>query len=869
MKNSLLKKRFKLLMLVLIILIAALTGVSSGAVPAEYWLEARTFQITMPDGTPVTMWGFASCTANYASCDPLPSVPGPQLTATPGLSLTIHLRNKLTGLYKEPVSIVIPGQIAAMTPTWTDNSTGNRTSLSQRVRSFTTETPADNGATVITYVWNSVREGTYLYQSGTHPAVQIQMGLYGTITANAAANQAYTPSVTNPNTSYTNEFVVVYSEIDPALHDAVATGQYGPHTLPLPPGWLTSTVNYDPQYFLVNGQPYSASSSPSFTGNPNDTTLIRFLNAGLQTHVPVLQGPYIKMIAEDGNLIPYPKTQYSLMLTAGKTIDAIIKLPSAPGYLPLYDRALDLTNGASSPGGMLTYLKVAAATQYTLNVNKTGSTGTGRIVTASLPGGIDCGADCSEQYNTGLGIRLSAIPAAGSYFSSWSGGGCSGSGSCMVTMDATKTVTGIFLTSGTYAVTPSVAGNGNISPLTPQIVATNNTATFTVYPNAGYHIQSVGGTCGGTLTGNKFTTLPVTVACSVIANFAINTYTVTPTAGPNGNISPAIPQTVNYNNTTAFLVAPAIGYHIQSVNGCGGSLNTITNTYTTGPVTADCTVVASFAANTFTVTPSAGPNGSIYPSVVQTVGYNTTAKFTITPTTGYHIQAVNSTCGAGGTLTGNLYTTAPVKTNCTVNATFAPVNVITPNGGEIIPSGSAYTIRWAAPASAVRFTLEYSLNSGATWVLIASGVTGTSRTWTVPRPLTNTTTCLVRVTGYNASNVLQGSDTSNAPFTIEVVRLTAPNGGNTLISGTNFNITWITNGTVRSVYRVTLMYTADATVLNPVWNTITTVIGNFGVYTWRVPVVTTTNAKVRVILNDSTNIAIGSDDSDNVFTIHP
>jgi uncharacterized repeat protein (TIGR01451 family) len=72
------------------------------------------------------------------------------------------------------------------------------------------------------------------------------------------------------------------------------------------------------------------------------------------------------------------------------------------------------------------------------------------------------------------------------------------------------------------------------------------------------------------------------------------THVVTPVAGPNGSIVPSTPQTVNDGSTTAFTINPDTGYQIDTVTGCGGSL--AGNTYTTGPVTADCTVNASFAA---------------------------------------------------------------------------------------------------------------------------------------------------------------------------------------------------------------------------------------------------------------------------------
>jgi len=71
------------------------------------------------------------------------------------------------------------------------------------------------------------------------------------------------------------------------------------------------------------------------------------------------------------------------------------------------------------------------------------------------------------------------------------------------------------------------------------------------------------------------------------------THVVTPVAGPNGSIVPSTPQTVNDGSTIAFTVTPNTGFAIDTVTGCGGSLTG--NTYTTAPVTADCTVNATFA----------------------------------------------------------------------------------------------------------------------------------------------------------------------------------------------------------------------------------------------------------------------------------
>ncbi|MDF1614644.1 DUF1566 domain-containing protein [Desulfurivibrio dismutans] len=79
---------------------------------------------------------------------------------------------------------------------------------------------------------------------------------------------------------------------------------------------------------------------------------------------------------------------------------------------------------------------------------------------------------------------------------------------------------------------------------------------------------------------------------TVTAQYTINTYTVTPEAGAGGGISPATAQSVNHGATTSFTVNPDEGYAIDQVSGCGGSLSN--NTYTTGAITAACTVSATF-----------------------------------------------------------------------------------------------------------------------------------------------------------------------------------------------------------------------------------------------------------------------------------
>ena len=222
-----------------------------------------------------------------------------------------------------------------------------------------------------------------------------------------------------------------------------------------------------------------------------------------------------------------------------------------------------------------------------------------------------------------------------------------------------------------FTVTPVPYANGSMTPSTVQTVNYNGTTSFTITPNAGYHIDSVSG-CGGTLSGNTYTTGAISQNCIVSATFAINTYTVTPSAIGHGSMTPNTPQTVNYNSTKAFTITPDTGYHIASVSGCGGSLSG--SIYTTGQITANCTVMATFAPNTYIVTPSSGLiNGHFNPATPQTVNYGSQTTFAVIPDSGYQISTAT---GCNGTRNGSTYTTGPITADCTISATFSPCSIL-------------------------------------------------------------------------------------------------------------------------------------------------------------------------------------------------
>lgn len=155
---------------------------------------------------------------------------------------------------------------------------------------------------------------------------------------------------------------------------------------------------------------------------------------------------------------------------------------------------------------------------YLLTVSKTG---VGSGIVMSSPIGIACGLACSYGYSSGTVVTLAATPAGGSMFAGWSGGGCSGTGTCAVTIDQAQTVFANF-----NAVPPPPAppemltvhnygtGSGTVTS-SPSGITCGSTCsyafdwatkvTLSATPASGSTFSGWAGTCSGTGTSCSVT----------------------------------------------------------------------------------------------------------------------------------------------------------------------------------------------------------------------------------------------------------------------------------------------------------------------------------------------------------------------------
>jgi hypothetical protein len=223
---------------------------------------------------------------------------------------------------------------------------------------------------------------------------------------------------------------------------------------------------------------------------------------------------------------------------------------------------------------------------------------------------------------------------------------------------------------------------------------------------AGTYPVTVTGTGGGM-------THPTSVSLTVLQVFTITSSVAN---GIGGAITPST-TTVASGGSVTLTISPSIGYHLASLtdNGTDVTASVSNGIYTLSNVTANHTVVATFAINTYPVTASSmsSGNGTVSPTSVD-INYGGSAVITIIPATGYHLatltdNGINVTSG----VIGNSYTITNVTGPHTVVATFAiniysvtasiiagngsitPANASVPYGGTVtltIIPGNGYTL---------------------------------------------------------------------------------------------------------------------------------------------------------------------------------
>ncbi|MCU7797315.1 MAG: multicopper oxidase domain-containing protein [Candidatus Thiodiazotropha sp. (ex Myrtea spinifera)] len=256
-------------------------------------LYAFPFNMNLPEGTSLHMWGFGDMNAGAGATHPegngyaLPQYPAPTLIVTEGENVTINMTNY--GV-PQPVSIVI---------------TGHQVTASGGAPGLVTNSSI--GGAQVTYSFTAGSPGTYIYHSldGSNPGLHAEMGLQGVMIVRPAdgSRSAYGAGT---GTDYEQENLYLMTEIDPDIHIQMEKGHYAHFTNPdrYAKVWFINGRVF-PDVFqgdyntLFPNQPYEA----LVMAHPGDQVLVRNVNAGHDSHPMHYHGENLRLIGRDGKML--------------------------------------------------------------------------------------------------------------------------------------------------------------------------------------------------------------------------------------------------------------------------------------------------------------------------------------------------------------------------------------------------------------------------------------------------------------------------------------------------------------------------------------------------------------------------------------
>ena len=403
--------------------------------------------------------------------------------------------------------------------------------------------------------------------------------------------------------------------------------------------------------------------------------------------------------------------------------------------------------------------------------------------------GIACGtggSDCSEAYDSGTVVPLTATPDSGYTFGGWTGD-CTGTGACTVTMTAARTVGATFTiqrntltatlpTHGTISGTGIACGTGGSDCTEAYDYGT--VVPLTATPDSGYNFGGWTGDC----TGTGACTVTMTAASAVGATFTIQRNTLTATLPTHGTITGTgiacgtggsdCTEAYDYGTAVPLTATPDSGYNFGGWTGdCTGTgACTVT-------MTAASAVGATFTIQRNTLTATLPTHGTITGTGIacgtggsdctEAYDYGTAVPLTATPDSGYTFSGWTGDCTGTGACTVTMTAARSVAASFTPASVSYTLTVTKAGTGSGAVTSSPAGISCGADCSE-----PYS--SGTVVTLSAAAATGSNFSgWT--GDCTGTGACTVTMTA---------ARTVGATFTIQRNTLTATTPTHGTISGT-------------------------------------------------------------------------------------
>ena len=234
----------------------------------------------------------------------------------------------------------------------------------------------------------------------------------------------------------------------------------------------------------------------------------------------------------------------------------------------------------------------------------------------------------SGPYNHGTYVKLNAIPNLGWHFVNWSDSLSSTHSYDSIKMTSNKIVKANFAIN-IYTLHVDTVGNGGVTVNPASGPYNHNTyVKLTAIPNLGWHFMNWSDSLSST---HFYDSIKMNSNKVVTVNFAIDTLTITSSAGLNGSIDPLGITNVTYGGNQAYTITPEEGYHVDDVVIDGDSYGAITY-YEFTDVIEDHTISATFVINAYTLNIAIIGNGAVIKNPNQvTYEYGTNVALTAIP----------------------------------------------------------------------------------------------------------------------------------------------------------------------------------------------------------------------------------------------